>query len=90
MQLVELWVWMSRGGESKEKNMTKECWICKTNTEDWVLEKKQVSGGDGVVYAGDFRDVPVHANRRECMEAKQRVEENRKRQRDPFYDVPPC
>lgn len=44
-------------------------------TNDWVMETRQVSGGDGVVYAGDFKKVTVHANRRTCQEIKAAKEE---------------
>ena len=48
------------------------CWDCQQDTSDYVMESRQVSGGDGVVYAGDFKDVPVHNNRRACQAAKQK------------------
>jgi hypothetical protein len=67
------------------------CYDCKTETDDYVLETRQTSGGgqgDNSVYAGDFTKVPVHANRRDCQAAIAKREKDFKRSRDPFYDVP--
>ncbi len=50
------------------------CYDCKTPVTDFVMERRQTSGGDGVVYAGDFTSVPVCANRRACIENKQQRE----------------
>ena len=66
------------------------CYDCKTEITDYAIEARQTSGGDGVVYSGDFTNVHVHANRRECMAAKQQRIEEEKRQRIPFYDVAAC
>lgn len=49
-------------------NSQRQCWDCKTEVSDYVMERRQVSGGDGVVYSGDFQQVPVCANRRTCRE----------------------
>lgn len=66
------------------------CYDCRTETNDFVMEVRQVSGGDGVVFAGDFQERPVHANRRECIAAQDKKREELARARDPFYDVPAC
>ena len=47
-----------------------KCYDCKTESNDLVEERRQVSGGDGVVYASDFLNVPVCANRRVCLANK--------------------
>lgn len=65
-----------------------KCYDCHAETSDFVMEQRQVSGGDGVVYAGDFQDRPVHANRRDCLAEKEKAKITAARARDPFYDVP--
>jgi hypothetical protein len=73
--------------------MTLTCYDCKTKTDDYVMERRQTSGGGQgeaypQVFAGDFSSVPVHANRRECQAALQKRIDEEKRARIPFYDVP--
>jgi hypothetical protein len=65
----------------------RKCWDCKTLTGDWVEEERQVYGGGGIVFAGDFQPVPVHANRRDCKKAAEQVVIDWKRANIPFYDV---
>jgi hypothetical protein len=49
---------------------TRVCHDCGATLTEWVMENRQVSGGDGVVYAGDWQPRPVHVNRVECLAAK--------------------
>ena len=71
----------------------RKCYDCGTETSDFVFEARQTSGpshNDHGTFAGDFTKVPVHANRRECEEARLKRIDNEKRARIPFYDVPAC
>lgn len=79
--------------EDIAKSRFRTCYDCQTETDDYVVESRQTSGGGQgefypQVYEGDFSKVPVHANRRDCLAAQQEKEEDRKRSEDPFYDVP--
>jgi hypothetical protein len=70
-----------------------KCYDCGTETEDVVMERRQVSGGGQgdffpQVFANDFRDVPVHADRRACIAAKDSLRLADMRLADPFFDVP--
>lgn len=76
------------------------CYDCKTETSEYVMEKRQTSGGGQgdlhpQVYEGDFTDVPVHADRRVCLTVKAAQALAVKRgivagliEKDPFSDIP--
>ena len=55
------------------------CYDCQTEIgEDFVLERRQVSGGghnDPSTVPGDFKKVPVHVNRLACRKAKKDKED---------------
>jgi len=46
------------------------CWDCEQIADDFVMETRQVSGGDGGTFANDFKKVPVHNSRRVCAAAR--------------------